>query len=53
MLTFPALAWSVDAMGYVNVHVDWGVVGWGGVGHVNVHVHSRGMLMLWVMLTFM
>ena len=39
MLTFPALAWSVDAMGYVNVHVDWGVVGWGGVG--------------WGMLTFM
>ena len=34
-------------MAYVNVHVNWG-----GVGHVNVHVHLRGMLMLWVVLTF-
>ena len=32
-------------MAYVNVHVNRG-----GVGHVNVHVHLRGMLMLWAML---
>ena len=28
------------------------IMKWGGVGHVNVHVHLRGMLMLWVVLTF-
>ena len=30
-----------DTMGYVDVHVNWG-----GVGHVNVHVHLRGMVVL-------
>ena len=45
------------AIGYVDVHVNWGAVGWGwggvGWGKFNVHVHLHGMLMLWVMLTFM
>ena len=40
MLTFMCTCVG-DAVGYVNVHVNW-------VGHVNVHVHLRGMLMLWV-----
>ena len=42
-----ARAWDVDARGYVNVLVNWG-----GMGHVNVHVHLRGTLILWAILLY-